>query len=206
MSSIGVNARTYATADAVAEVDVESMSYTMTAQIAQYMYRQLEKWALDYKIPLARDLEFPDYDSDPETFMRKLFGDIERLLENKLVSVVSFVLSDPPGADGTYHVRYRVTYRLERNINTNLIGESGETLHPPAHVVLGAKFSLIAQWSPDSLGRRESAFAEGGYNFRWIPVNLAIFDNGQLTENQETGGFMPTVGDMHVTRLEQIHR
>lgn len=206
MTSVGVAARTYATATADAQVEVESTSYTMTAQIARYIYHQLDEWSEDYKIPIARDLEFPDYDNDPRDFMRRLFGDIERLLEDRLISSISFVLSDPPGPDGLYHVRYRVTYRLQRDINTNLIGETGGALHPPAHVVLGSRFSLIAQWTPESAGRRESAFATGRYNFRWIPISLAVFDNSQLTTNQETGGFMPTEGDMRVVRLEQIRR
>ena len=204
MSSVGVGTRTYEAVESAVTANVESSSFTATAQIAQYVYRQLEQLAQRYKIPIARDLEFRGYDDNPIEFIRQLFGDIERLLEDGLISSIIFILSDPViGNDGRYQVRYRVTYRVERDISPEHIGETGGRLTPPDELIYGAKFSIVAQWTPESAGMRAKAFGTGRYNFIWTPVNMAVFDDTKLPPSSQTGVFMPDEGELRVVRLEQ---
>jgi len=210
MSGVGVGTSVYDRVDATVEADAtvtassETSVLTATAQIAQYVYDDLRRMVLQHKIPIARDLDFRDYDDDPEDFLCKLFGDIERLLDDGLIASVTFILSDPiAGSDSRYVVRYRVTYRVERDIDPENIGRQGGYLAPPERLIPGAKFSMVADWSAESAGQRADYFTTGRYNFKWIPVNKAIFNDSQLSSQTRSGGFVPTEGELRVMRIEQ---
>lgn len=203
MSAPGVGSTVFETVESSVTANVESSSFTETAQIAQYVYQDLERLVLQHNIPIAQDLDFRGYDGDPEDFMRKLFGDIERLLNDGLISSLSFILSDPIGNDSRYQVRYRVTYRIYRDLAPEHVGRQGGYLEPPEALIPGAKFSMVAEWTSESAGNRASKFTTGRYNFIWVPVNLATFDDSRLSSDSRRGDFVPYSGDRHVVRLEQ---